>query len=104
MILHVYTIFDGKAGTYHTPFFAHNDEVAKRHIRTVCGEDTELARHHADFSLYRLGQWDDGRAIFETQLPDIIANVTELWVQAQRDNHEARQIKLAIDDGTLDVE
>ena len=33
MIIKAYSVFDKAAGTYATPFFAPNDEVAKRNFR-----------------------------------------------------------------------
>lgn len=38
MILVAYSVFDKAAGTYATPFFAVNDDVAKRNFRFSCSK------------------------------------------------------------------
>lgn len=60
MTLNAYSIYDNKALVYHSPFFAPTDGAAMRMFAdTVNDPNTTLSRHPADYSLHRVGQFDD---------------------------------------------
>lgn len=60
MILHAYTIYDLKAFQYHAPFFAVADGAAVRMFSDLVNDpNTNVARHPADYVLYRCGSYDD---------------------------------------------
>lgn len=64
MFLNAYALYDIKSQTYGMPFFAVSDPVA---VRTAYDgylmADSTVLRHPEDFTLYRLGLYDDNRGV-----------------------------------------
>lgn len=60
--MYLYSLFDFKAQQFTPPFLANSDEEAKRIVAlTVRGAaNTLLAQYPADFTLFRLAEWDAG--------------------------------------------
>jgi hypothetical protein len=80
MILNVYTVRDDKAQAYFNPFFMQNDSLAVRAM-TDCVSDPshQFAKHTADFSLWKLGEYDDTSAKFDLLAsPQQMLNLVEL--------------------------
>ena len=68
MRLNVYTIFDSAAGAYMRPFFMQSDGQALRSFTDIATDkDHEIGKHPEDYSLYRIGTYDDnvGRLVPE---------------------------------------
>lgn len=62
MIMNVYAVYDAKSGFYMRPFFMQADGVAVRAFQDEVNReaaDNPLYNHSGDFSLYRVGQFDD---------------------------------------------
>ena len=80
MNLGMYTIYDVKADVYTTPFFLMNDEVAKRHVMSALQDpETTFFRHPADYTLYKVGEWDDqGAQLNPTNGPQLVTTLLEL--------------------------
>lgn len=54
----MYSIYDSKAETYGVPFFAVNDQVAKRQFQDAVNDSAIPFFHHPeDYSLVRVGEW-----------------------------------------------
>jgi len=59
MLLTIYTVWDCKADAYIQPFFAANDAVATRMFKTAAlNEDHEFHLHAEDYTLFRIGTFD----------------------------------------------
>jgi len=72
MMCNVYSIHDSKAGCFSRPWYALNDAVAIRSIQQLVNDpSTEICRHAADFSLFRLGTFDDNDGTFHNENPII---------------------------------
>lgn len=70
MNLQAYSIFDNKALVYHAPFFAINDGVAVRMLSDLANDlNTNIGRHPSDFSLFRVGVFDDNKGQFTPAFP-----------------------------------
>ena len=80
MQIAVYTIYDQKSGVYNKPFYLVNDAVAKRSAVTLLrDETTEIARHPEDFTLMKLGYFEDTNAKFELlEVPEVLCKFIEL--------------------------
>lgn len=60
MILNAYTLHDAKALAYGAPFFVSNHALAIRAVSEVASDiNTNIGRHPRDFTLYRVGTYDD---------------------------------------------
>lgn len=64
MIMGLYAIYDVKAGAYLSPFSFATDAMAKRgFINEVRRPDSLIGASSSDFSLYRMGTFDDSDGI-----------------------------------------
>lgn len=62
MKINAYAVFDAVAETHATPFFAPNDEVAKRHFRFSLKKLDEI--FISDLVLWRVGDFDNENGVF----------------------------------------
>lgn len=70
MFKKVYSIHDTKAEAYIQPFFAQTDGLALRMFEdNVNNKDSQLNMHPEDFTLYRVGSWDDNKGLIESEVP-----------------------------------
>lgn len=59
MKLFIYTVYDTLAESHATPFFAVNDDVARRSfVDLVADPRTTVAQHPDDFILFSVGSFD----------------------------------------------
>lgn len=62
----MYSVFDAKAESFGVPFYAENDNVARRIFGDAAtGKDTMLHAHPEDFFLYKVGEFrsDEGLVV-----------------------------------------
>lgn len=60
MVLVAYSVHDSVAQFFGSPFFCKTDGEARRLFADACKDSrSNLSEHPTDFSLYRLGQFDD---------------------------------------------
>lgn len=60
MRIHAYSLYDVKSLTYSPPFFAVSDGVAVRMLADLVSDlNTSVGRHPKDYTLYRVGEFDD---------------------------------------------
>jgi hypothetical protein len=72
MITQVFSLFDTKAGIYGQPFFMQHVSQAVRAVQDLCSDgETTVGRHPADFTLCRLGQFDDNTGAFAAEYQNI---------------------------------
>jgi hypothetical protein len=66
MKLNAYVIRDKKAGFYNNPFYLHNDDIAKRTMTDLVNDPESQINHHPeDFSIWKVGVYDNEIALFE---------------------------------------
>lgn len=62
MRLNAYTIYDSATGIYMRPFFAAADGAAIREFNDLAvSSDHPIGQHPADYTLYRVGTWNDNK-------------------------------------------
>ncbi len=85
MKLCVYSVFDVKSGIFNTPFFQINDNVARRSFMDLVNDPQSLLyKHPEDFTLWRLGEFDDQLGDFEeteAHAREVICNAITMKVQ-----------------------
>lgn len=70
MQLNAYSIFDNKALQYHPPFFAATDGAAMRSFQDLVNDhNSTVSRHPGDYSLFRVGTFDDNKGFFAAVSP-----------------------------------
>lgn len=84
MRLNVYTIFDTAAAVYKRPFVAQADgEVLRVFKDMALNKDHEIGAHPEDYSLWRIGTFDDNKAILVAETKECLATGTEMVASAQ---------------------
>lgn len=98
-----FSIYDMKTGVFGTPFFALHIAQAVRSVADV-GQDlgTTIGRHPEDYTLYRVGRFDDQTGMFVTDIEAIstVPQILEMYRPKQRplplvDGFEAAMVSRA---------
>ena len=85
MIHKQFSIYDSGAQAYLPPFILPRDEMAQRTFGDACNSEShQFGAHPEDYTLFRLGTWDDESAIFtpEPNGPQTLGNGVE-YVRTQ---------------------
>lgn len=86
-ILHIFSLYDSKAGAFLRPFFAQNTQVAERALSDAVNNPQEtVARHPEDFCLFKLGTFDEesGELVPEAA-PEAVRQAITLRPEMQRE-------------------
>lgn len=84
MKLAAYVIFDQATGAYLRPFFQLTDSQATRSFSdTLLNAESDFAKHPEDYSLWRIGQYDDNKGAFLPEDKECIATALELLAVAR---------------------
>lgn len=79
MKMNIYTIYDTAAKTYMRPFFMASDGQALRAFTDISTDaDHEVGKHPEDYSLHRIGTFDDQKAAINPETPDCLATALEV--------------------------
>lgn len=84
MKLNIYSIFDVASGAYLRPFFMQSDGQATRSFGDIAQDaDHEIGKHPADYTLFKVGLFDDNSGEIVAWSPEKIATALELVSQAK---------------------
>jgi len=82
MLLAIFSVWDSKAAAYIQPFFASNNNVAIRMFETACRDQShDFHRHAEDYTLFRIGSFDQEKGDLMPQNIEAIARAHELISQ-----------------------
>lgn len=82
MKLHVYSVFDKAVGAYLQPFYARSQGEALRSFSEAANNGTSnFAKYPLDFTLVRLGEFDDNSGVFLTNDPVRVVSAAEVMVE-----------------------
>ena len=78
-MLFIFSIYDSAAKFYMPPFMVPNKGVALREFADACNhKDSFLAKHPADFRMFRLGDFDDNSGVLSPLAqPEFLCNAVE---------------------------
>lgn len=90
MIHNIFTIYDEKAAAYLPPFFLPTDGMAIRTFSScINSPDHQFGAHPQDYTLFKLGQYDDNTAELISSTRTIsLGNGVEFITPAQPDQSE----------------
>lgn len=72
------SVFDVKAGIYTQPTFVVGVGAAIRSFTDAVNEQGHpFAKHAADYTLFRVGEWDDEQGVFHAEVPQSLGNALE---------------------------
>lgn len=92
----VYTIFDTASGIYKRPFVAQADgEVLRVFGDMCCDADHEIGAHPEDYSLWRIGTFDDNKAKLVAEDLECLAQGVEMVARARSPEVVKENVKLA---------
>ncbi len=81
MRMNIYSVFDVASGAYMRPFFLMSDAQALRSFTDIATDrEHEVGKHPEDYSLVRIGTFDDSKASLHPE--DVQVLVTALEVIA----------------------
>lgn len=84
MRLNVYTVFDSASQAYMRPFFMQSDGQALRSFTDIAQDaDHEIGKHPEDYSLYRIGTYDDGKGQLFPEDRQCLATAQEVVAAAR---------------------
>ncbi len=84
-----YSIFDVASGLYSRPFFTQADNEAIRSFKDIALDaDHPIGKHPADYTLFRIGIWDDTTGNFSDELNGSLCNGLEVVSNAQNVNQD----------------
>lgn len=79
MKLNIYSVFDSKAAHYGSPFFVANDGLALRSFGDLVNDPrSTVFAHCEDFTLHRIGSFEDGTAHLTPVNPIAVATAASL--------------------------
>ena len=79
----VFAVRDSKIEGFLPPFTAVNPAVASRLLEDSLRGDNPMSRHPEDYSLYRIGLFDDESGLIEGRSPQLICTVDSLLDSGQ---------------------
>ena len=79
MIINAYTIFDTASGAYMRPFFLLSDSQATRSFTDIATDaEHEVGKHPEDYSLVRIGTFNDSKGQFAIEDVSVLATGLEV--------------------------
>lgn len=79
MKLAIFSVYDVKVGAFMQPFFSPTTGAALRSLTDAVNDPKhEFSKHVEDYTLFRLGEWDDTSGLFESGPPDSVVTCREL--------------------------
>jgi len=89
MKLNAYTIYDTASGTYMRPFFSQADGQAVRGFKDIATDaDHEVGKHPEDYTLYRVGAFNDTTGKLEGEELEKLTTGLECVAAGRQINHD----------------
>ncbi len=89
MKLNAYSVFDQASGLYCRPFFAQSDGEAVRQFSDLALDaDHPVGKHAADYTLFRLGIFDDNSGLLTNEDNSNLGNALAIASNAQTVNKD----------------
>lgn len=89
MRLNIYTIYDTACGAYMRPFFSQSDGEAVRSFSDISLDaEHPIGKHPEDYSLHRIGSFNDQNAIIIPETKECMATALELIALSKNVNQD----------------
>ena len=87
MKVSIYAVYDVASGVYDGPFPGVADGAVIRDFTDMCKKgDSKMGQHPEDFTLFKVGTWNDGTGEVEAVVPvklfnglEVIVNMGLMW-------------------------
>ncbi len=85
MKMNIYAIFDTASGTYWKPIYARSDEEIKRSFKGAADNaESDIGAHPEDYSIFRLGTFDDNTAKIQIEDRECIETALEAVARSRQ--------------------
>lgn len=92
----IFSLHDGKAQMFQTPFFMPTLGMALRAFTDLCNEaDTMVSRHPEDYCLYEIGEYDDADASFSPLIPIKLVGTAQEFKKLRQDKPRPEYIDMS---------
>jgi len=90
MKTNIYAVQDAKARTYGSPFLLLTDGLATRSFIQACLSDqTEFSKHPLDYTLFRIGVYDDETSLVTSEAPpEMILTAMQALIISDKENQK----------------
>lgn len=89
MKMKMFSVYDGKAQAFAAPFFMPAVGVAIRAFTDLANDkNTSVAKHPTDYSLFEIGEFDDGDASVVRRTPPLNLGLASSFI----DNYKAPNV------------
>ena len=94
MKTNIYSIHDSKARAYGSPFLLTTDGLAQRSFIQACLSDkTEFAKYPLDYTLFRIGTYDDETAIVMSEAPpEMLLTAMQAMLIAEKETQKITEL------------
>lgn len=90
MKMNVYSIFDVASGVYLRPFMMQSDGQATRAFKDIATDaDHDIGKHPEDYSLFRVGIFDDNKGTLIPENPECLCTALEMVASSRKVDREA---------------
>ena len=97
MKLFMYSIFDVAAGVYDRPVVGRSDLEAVRVFTDMCNTaEHPVGKHPDDYTLFRIGIWDDNSGEIKPCAPEKVINGLEALAASQKNEPGSPDVAAAV--------
>ncbi len=97
--LNIYSIYDTAAGLYSRPFFDQADASSMRAFQDlVMDAEHPVGKHPEDYSLFRIGLFDDNTGQLSNEANSCLATALETIAAGRKKDDGRSELKLASTD------
>lgn len=84
MEMKMYSFLDEKAKLFSRPFYANHDGEALRSFSAVVADKESMpGKFPADFTLWRIGVWNDNTGVIKSDKPEYLAKAVD-FIEAKK--------------------
>lgn len=84
MKVNIYSVFDVKAANYAVPFFLQRDAIAHRAFTDLVNDPrTSINKHPGDYSLFKVGIYDDNSSEITSCKPELIVQAAAVYKEPE---------------------
>lgn len=94
----LYAIRDSKSELFTRPYGFHNDGMAMRSFEAaVAGADDPMSAHPEDYTLYKVGEYDDSNGILRGMDPERVITGLEAYSNRRLNQEKIAELERQID-------
>ena len=87
MKVDLYAVFDRCSGVYDGPIPGRADAEMVRNFTFMCtNKESKISQSPEDFTLFKVGKWNDGTGELEPSVPEKLINGAEATANLMSDN------------------